>query len=190
MNFVTLTTRSRRSEVRGRSGGRSGGRNRAAAIVVAKQHLLLMERQRVGSGRYFVFPGGGVEKHETPQTAAQRELHEETGLRGRVVKRVVTSRTPSGGRQDYFLITAPFLPVAVPRAAPERSQAYRQNRGLTKPVWIPVSSVSRLRIFPPEMQRLIARFSRHGFPTAVVNLGTIGFTDKRLTKVKTKPAVR
>ncbi|MBI4426565.1 MAG: NUDIX domain-containing protein [Candidatus Kerfeldbacteria bacterium] len=160
------------------------GRNRAAAIVVAKGHVLLMERQRPGTSIYYVFPGGEVEKHETPRTAAQRELHEETGLRGRVIKRVITSRTISGGRQDYFLVQAPFLPVAVPRAAPERSPAYRQSRGLTRPVWIPISSIFRLRIFPPEMRRVLRRFLHDGFPASVVNLGTVGFREKVLRTSK------
>jgi 8-oxo-dGTP pyrophosphatase MutT (NUDIX family) len=137
-----------------------------------------MKRQRPGVGDYYVFPGGGVEKHESPRDCVRRELREETGLHGRTVKRVVTNRTPSGGRQDYFLVKAPFLPVAVPRTAPERSLGYRQTRGLTEPVWVPIGSVSRLRVFPPEMRRVLRRFLHDGFPASVVDLGTVGFREK------------
>ncbi len=48
--------------------------------MLQDENILLMERWRPGF-HYFSVPGGGVEKHETPEQAAVREVYEETTVR-------------------------------------------------------------------------------------------------------------
>lgn len=56
------------------------------AVVVHDGQLLLIERGRgAGVGQWAV-PGGRVETGETMVAATERELFEETGLRGRVAR--------------------------------------------------------------------------------------------------------
>lgn len=52
---------------------------RAAVIIIKNQKILLMHRIK-NSRKYYSFPGGTIEKDESPETAAIREIGEETNL--------------------------------------------------------------------------------------------------------------
>jgi 8-oxo-dGTP diphosphatase len=54
-------------------------RNRAAAIIIQNEKLLVIHRQKPGED-YFKLPGGGVELDESFEEACIREVKEETGL--------------------------------------------------------------------------------------------------------------
>lgn len=52
----------------------------AQAVILYENHLLMV-RQYVKRGDIvWNFPGGGVERHETPEEGCIREVREETGL--------------------------------------------------------------------------------------------------------------
>ena len=51
-------------------------RDRATAVVIRDGKVLLVR----GRGPVYMMPGGGIEPGESPNTAADRELFEETGL--------------------------------------------------------------------------------------------------------------
>ena len=54
---------------------------RAGIILVLNDKVALIERHRAGL-HYFTFPGGHVDKGETPERTAVRETEEELGLAG------------------------------------------------------------------------------------------------------------
>ena len=64
-------------------------KNRSVAIVI-RNGKILMERlcyKDANNGKeFFSVPGGGIEEGETPEQAAIRELKEECGLDGTIVK--------------------------------------------------------------------------------------------------------
>lgn len=60
------------------------GRDRACALVVEGRRVLMVDMQWEGR-RFWTLPGGGKDPHETWEACAERELFEETGLRGRAV---------------------------------------------------------------------------------------------------------
>ena len=61
------------------------GRLRAQAIVIKDDQILLL-KTRIGDREDYELPGGGIEEGETPEDAAIRELFEETGIKGEVVR--------------------------------------------------------------------------------------------------------
>lgn len=52
---------------------------RARVVVVNERQEVLLVRSWLG-GRGWAMPGGGAQRHETPEQAAVRELGEETGM--------------------------------------------------------------------------------------------------------------
>jgi 8-oxo-dGTP diphosphatase len=76
---------------------------RARAIIVRDRAVALIERRRDGL-LYYVFPGGGLEHDETPETAALREVREELGLLAEI-DRLVAQFRRDGDLQFFFLAT-------------------------------------------------------------------------------------
>lgn len=54
-------------------------RNRSSVVILDNGKIALIKRVRCSSV-YYVFPGGGIEKGETPKEAAKREALEELGV--------------------------------------------------------------------------------------------------------------
>lgn len=80
------------------------GRLRAQAIVVEEDRILLV-RTHIGNRDDYELPGGGIEEGETPEEAAVRELFEETGIKGEIVR--LASKYYNGFAKEYnysFLI--------------------------------------------------------------------------------------
>jgi 8-oxo-dGTP pyrophosphatase MutT (NUDIX family) len=52
-------------------------RERGSVVLLENDRVALIKRKR---GSSVVFPGGGIEKGETPEQAAKREAYEELGV--------------------------------------------------------------------------------------------------------------
>ena len=74
------------------------GRLRAQAIVIKDDKILLL-KTRIGDREDYELPGGGIEEGETPEDAAIRELFEETGIKGEVVR--LASKYYNGFAEEY-----------------------------------------------------------------------------------------
>lgn len=72
----------------------TAARNRAAAVVVRGDHILMVEIHD-DTRQYWTLPGGGIESDETPAQAAVRELAEETNLLGTVVSELLRANAPT-----------------------------------------------------------------------------------------------
>ncbi|MDJ0871437.1 MAG: NUDIX hydrolase [Gammaproteobacteria bacterium] len=79
------------------------------AVVIWKDRVLLVKRRDPPNEGQWAIPGGSVRLGETLQEAAERELHEETGIRIRAGRPVyifdVIQRDPEGRIEYHYVIT-------------------------------------------------------------------------------------
>lgn len=82
-------------------------RNRSQAVVCRDGKLLLVEHKLKGRD-FFNLPGGGIENEETPEEAALRELAEEAGVEGRIIRPLAIEYKPDlESRIFSFLVEIP-----------------------------------------------------------------------------------
>ena len=73
----------------------------ASAVIVDAGRVLLVRRGREPQRGHWSVPGGKCEPGETPQEAAAREAHEETGLRVQVGRELWRVQVPIGDGRAY-----------------------------------------------------------------------------------------
>jgi 8-oxo-dGTP diphosphatase len=101
-------------------------RQRVCAAVLRKGCILLARYD----DSYWTLPGGAIEAGETPEEAVLRELHEETGLEG-VVIRSLFSEPYAAGTSWCYLVDAPS-------GSPRRTG----DPQVTDVKWFPVNDVA------------------------------------------------
>lgn len=63
-----------------------------AAIIIINNHVLLTRRKKGQKLEgYWEFPGGKIEKNETPQSCLERELYEELNVKAKAGKTIAES---------------------------------------------------------------------------------------------------
>lgn len=127
----------------------SSATDRAAVVSLADGCLLVVRRRKQGR-RYTVLPGGGVERNETAQDAALRELHEETGLSGEVLRHLWTVEH-ADRVADYFLVAVRVAQMVV--SGPESQRQSLENT--YDPCWIPLADLDVENLQPDTLRPLI-----------------------------------
>ncbi len=97
-------------------------RNRSQAVVCRNGKLLLVEHKMKGRD-FFNLPGGGIEENETPEEAALRELFEEAGVKGRILRPLTIEYKPDRESRIFtFLVGIPEDAVPEKGTDPELSE--------------------------------------------------------------------
>lgn len=136
--------------------GRPPQRTRAGAVIVRAGSVLLI-RYRHRRGDYFEIPGGGVEPGETPQAAVLRELAEETGLSGTVVREIArVDRVHRGSHPGHYFLVEADGEIG-PRSSLDLAKA-------AEPVWVPVDDLRQLPLWPKRLGWRIAHWYHAGWP--------------------------
>lgn len=78
-------------------------RHRSMAMVV-KNGRILMIKICVGDCNFYTIPGGGIDNNETPEQTAIRELKEECGLDGVIVRKLTENHGKNGNIEYVFLV--------------------------------------------------------------------------------------
>ncbi|MEO8953151.1 MAG: NUDIX hydrolase [Ktedonobacteraceae bacterium] len=127
------------------------GRPRAAAAVLrmqGKEILLVKHRWRDGTTSW-ILPGGALLPGEKSEEAALRELYEETGLNGKIMRFLFTIPYDLG-TSAVFLVEIDPHAQAVLGYDPEEEQ--EEHKMLEDVAWFPIEDLRD----HPEVQRVLA----------------------------------
>jgi 8-oxo-dGTP diphosphatase len=139
-------------------------RIRAGGILIEDNKLALIERHR-GKRHYFSFPGGGVDKGESFEEAAIREIEEELGLQVRVLRRIADVSF-NGKMQYYFLVEKTGGEFGT--GSGEEYGAYDPAYGTYQPLWLPIVDLPNHNILPPQLAQLVFHSLANGWPAQTV----------------------
>ncbi|WP_332635047.1 NUDIX hydrolase [Halalkalibacter flavus] len=112
-------------------------RNRGSAILLDNNKIVLIKRNRNGQV-YYVFPGGGIEKGETPEIAAKREALEELSVQINVND--CFDIVEYNGTQYFFL--ADIVAGKIGTGVGEEFTDTNRNRGTYEPMWMEIEKLS------------------------------------------------
>lgn len=121
----------------------------AAVVSVLDDRLLVIRRTKHGR-RYAVLPSGSVERNESAQEAALRELREETSLLGELREHLWTLEH-NDRVADYFLVAVPASQMAM--SGPESSRETSENT--YEPCWIRIADLDAENLQPEALRPLI-----------------------------------
>ena len=145
-------------------------RTRAGIILIENNKVALIERHRAGLD-YFVFPGGGMDKHETPERAAIRETMEELGLKVAIKQKVVTIHFDQS-TQVYFL--AERVSGEFGTGTGEEftdSDPDDPDEGIYIPIWMPVVELPQHEnVYPAAVTKLVIKAETDGWSSEPIEV--------------------
>ena len=100
-------------------------RDRSMALVVRDNKILMVQTYRFNR-HIKELPGGGIEKGESPEEAALRELKEECGLEGTINRQLNTLHWKDGSTEYVFLVDVPSDCEPIVGMDPEISEGEEQ----------------------------------------------------------------
>ena len=113
-------------------------RSRSVAIVI-RNGKILMERVFYFGREFHTVPGGGIEEGETPEQAVLRELKEECGLDGKVVRPLTVQYKTGGGAEYSFEVSIPEDQNPVTGYDPEEAA---DDPPLKEVLWMELDEIS------------------------------------------------
>jgi 8-oxo-dGTP diphosphatase len=95
-------------------------------------HVLWVKRKDCG---IWVLPGGGIDQGETPEEAALRELMEETGVKGRIIRKAALLKPKNSLSADthLFLCVAESALPSTPQSSEVSDAGYFLRQEPPKP---------------------------------------------------------
>ncbi len=116
-------------------------KNRSVAFVIRNKKILVEKLNYPSEGKddFYSIPGGGIEDGETPEQTAIRELKEECGLDGTIVRKL--SELYSHNRTEYaFEVKVPDNQEPILGYDPEEEG--NENPPLKEVLWLGLDELS------------------------------------------------
>ena len=146
-------------------------RNRAAAIVIQDNKLLVIQRNNKGA-EYYTFPGGGIEVGETSEQATVREVDEETSITITIDRLVYQLDHDNGDTHYYYLCEY----VSGTPSLRQDSSEYADNLkgdNTYNPMWLDIDKINGITLYPEEATREFLKNLTEGFPEQPVIIPAI-----------------
>ncbi len=121
-------------------------RDRSSVVIIESKRIGLIRRIREGNV-YYVFPGGGIEKGETPEDGAKREALEELGVEVKVNDCI--AEVEYNGTQYFFL--SEIINGEFGTGQGEEYIGENSGRGTYLPTWIDLHKLSSIDVKPKEV---------------------------------------
>ncbi len=133
---------------------------RAGIILLQEDKVALIERHRAGL-HYFTFPGGHVDKGESPEQAAVRETEEELGLHV-TLKQLLAQFSWHGKWQYYYLVEVTGGTFG--SGSGDEMLNPPPESGTYRPIWMPVADLLDQPVKPRKLAELVVRAVKEGWP--------------------------
>ena len=132
--------------------------DRAIALIIHGEHVLLMHRRKEGR-EYYVLPGGKLKAGETPEDGCIREAKEETGLTITLARKLATLQNL--GRTEHYFLAATHEGV-VCLGGPEKERNSPEN--YYSVTWVSVECLKEINLLPPEIGPICIACVRERLP--------------------------
>ena len=136
------------------------------AIIVDKDNILLMKREKFGR-KYYTLIGGHVELGESLEKALIREIYEETMVRTSEHKLVYIEETgePYGTQYVYTCNYISGTPMLHPDS--DERQINKAGNNLYTPMWVPIKKLPDIPFRTTKLQKRLIKHLKQGFPAKV-----------------------
>jgi len=116
-------------------------RNRSVVFVIRNKKILMekLSYPSLGDRVFYSIPGGGIEDGETPEQAAIRELKEECGLDGTIVRKL-TELYNNDRTEHVFEVKVPDNQEPITGYDPE--EAENEDPPLKEVLWLALDEIS------------------------------------------------
>jgi len=140
-------------------------RVRVAAVIVEKEHLLLVRHQKQGR-TYWLLPGGGAEFGESLESALMRELKEETNLDIKVGHLIIVNDSIPPDRHRHVVNMCFTAQIA------GGEMKLGNEKRLIEARFVPLKRLPELTFYP-DIRHVLLPSIRNGFPNHAAYLGNL-----------------
>jgi 8-oxo-dGTP diphosphatase len=143
--------------------------HRVAGVVVHEGKVLLMRRRNRGK-EYYTFPGGGIEKGETPESALMRELREETSIAVTPKKLLYTVMWDDDTEEFFYLCSFVSGEPKLADDSIEKEVMKKDTEQYYEPLWMELSRIPILLAYPLEVRDYFIKDVRSNFEVEPRNI--------------------
>lgn len=132
-------------------------RTRVAGIIFMDDGIALMHRKDVKKRKdfqeYYTFPGGGLEKGETPEEGTIREIEEEFGIKVEIVKKLYEMKSEKFNQKEIFYLCKYVSGEFGTGKGPEFSNNPKYaDSGKYIPEIVKIEDIEKILLFPNEIK--------------------------------------